>query len=106
MVIVLRRRGLALVLCTLCLITGANAFAQDAAPAAADDDVRSRDAHLDRVLLVPTAETHPEGTLFITVYELILPSVGYAITDDVQASVLGFTDLEGGVLERVTSEAR
>jgi hypothetical protein len=99
MVIALRRRGLALVLGTLCSISGANAFAQGAAPVPAPDDVRSQDAHLDRVLLVPTAETHPEGTLFITVYELILPSVGYAITDDVQASVFGFTDLKGGVLE-------
>jgi hypothetical protein len=98
-VIALRRRGLALVLCTLCLITGANAFAQDAAPASPPADVRAQDAHLDRVLLVPTAETHPEGTLFITVYELVLPSVGYALTDDVQASVFGFTDLKGGVIE-------
>lgn len=57
------------------------------------------DAHVDRVLIVPTAETHPEGTLFITAYELILPSIGYAITDDLQVSAFGFTDFEGGLLE-------
>lgn len=99
-VIALRRRGLALVLWSIGLITGANASAQRAAPAPpSPDTARAADAHLDRVLLVPTAETHPEGTLFITVYELILPSIGYAITDDLQASVFGFTDFESGVLE-------
>jgi len=52
------------------------------------------DANADRVLLVPTAETHPEGTLFMTVYEIVVPSIGYALTDDVQVSVTGLTDFE------------
>lgn len=96
-VIALWRRGLAIVLCTMCSLTGAKALAQAAAPS--PDDARSSDAHVDRVLLVPTAETQPKGTLFITVYELILPSIGYAITDDVQVSAFGFTDLKGGLIE-------
>lgn len=93
------RRGLVqvLVLCAIGSIAGARARAQAALPA--PTDARSLDAHADRVLLVPTAETQPEGTIFFTAYELLLPSIGYAITDDVQVSAFGFTDFEGGVLE-------
>jgi len=60
---------------------------------------RHLDAHADRVILVPTAETHPQGTLFGTVYELLIPSIGYAVTDRMQASITGLTDLENGFLE-------
>ena len=45
----------------------------------------TRDAHADRVILVPTAETHPQGTLFLSVYELVIPAIGYAVTDRVHA---------------------
>jgi hypothetical protein len=103
-VIAVRRRRLAVVLCSLGLIGGAITHARAEAPAppvAAPRAVAARaaDAHVDRVLIVPTAETHPEGTLFITAYELLLPSIGYAITDDVQVSAFGFTDFKGGLLE-------
>jgi hypothetical protein len=105
-VIAVQRRGLTAVLCTLCLVSGANAHAQTeaaglslVAPRPVAATARVADAHVDRVLIVPTAETQPEGTLFITAYELILPSIGYAITDDLQVSAFGFTDLESGLIE-------
>ncbi len=66
--------------------------AQPAPPVSA----RHLDAHADRVILVPTAETHPEGTLFGSVYELVMPSIGYAPTDRMQVSITGFTDFESG----------
>ena len=53
---------------------------------------RHTDAHADRVVVSPTAETHPEGTLYLTAYEVVLPSVGYAFTDRMQGSLTGFTD--------------
>jgi hypothetical protein len=49
---------------------------------------RQVDAHSDRIILMPTAETQPEGTFFISSYELVLLQLGYAITDDVQLSAL------------------
>jgi hypothetical protein len=49
---------------------------------------RQVDAHSDRVILMPTAETQPEGTFFIRSYELVLLQLGYAITDDLQLSAL------------------
>lgn len=49
---------------------------------------RSHDAHADRVILFPTAETHPQGTFFISSYELVLIQLGYALTDDFQMSAL------------------
>jgi hypothetical protein len=76
--------------------------ATSAAPAPAPSrapailDSRDRDPHVDRVLLVPTAETQPQGTAFMTAYELILPQVGYAFSDRLQVSLFGFTDFSGG----------
>lgn len=67
-----------------------------AQPAAPAQSARHLDAHADRVILVPTAETHPQGTLFASVYELIIPSIGYAMTDRLQASITGFTDFDTG----------
>jgi hypothetical protein len=49
---------------------------------------RSHDAHADRVVLFPTAETHPQGSFFISSYELVLIQLGYALTDDFQMSAL------------------
>lgn len=49
---------------------------------------RSHDAHADRVVLFPTAETHPQGSFFISSYELVLIQLGYAVTDDFQMSAL------------------
>jgi len=104
----LRRLGpaqlLALALYAGCSLPAAIVRAQVEAIVSAPLPDRSRaraeDAHVDRVLLVPTAETHPAGTMFLTAYEIVIPSIGYAITDDVQASVAGLTDFEnGGALE-------
>lgn len=47
-----------------------------------------RDAHADRVVLFPTAETQPEGSFFVSSYELVLIQLGYAVSDDVQISAL------------------
>jgi hypothetical protein len=76
--------------------TIADAEAQGATVAIAPASARASDAHVDRVLLVPTAETHPAGTLFLTSYEVVIPSIGYAITDDVQISATGLTDFDNG----------
>jgi len=41
----------------------------------------------DRVLLLPTATTHPKGTFFFSNYELVVFQAGYAFTDSTQLSV-------------------
>ncbi|MGD8862763.1 MAG: hypothetical protein PVI30_22315 [Myxococcales bacterium] len=53
---------------------------------------RHTDAHADRVVLAPTAETHPAGTLYLTSYEILVPAVGYALTDRLQVTATGLTD--------------
>jgi hypothetical protein len=69
-----------------------------ACPARADDalaesvSVREHSAHADRVVLVPTAQTQPAGTLFVSDYEVVIPSVGYAFSDRVQTELTGLTD--------------
>lgn len=67
--------------------------------------VRHTHAHADRVLLVPTAETHPRGTLFLSSYEIVVPSVGYAFTDRLQGSITGLTDFAGGAFVEVNLKA-
>jgi len=61
-----------------------------AAPAPPPDphagDQRWKDAHVDRVLLVPTAETHPAGTWYLSSYEVLLLQLGYALSDRAQLS--------------------
>ena len=42
--------------------------------------------HADRVVLTPTAYTHPRGTFFVSNYDLVLLQVGYAPTDRTQVS--------------------
>jgi hypothetical protein len=42
---------------------------------------------VDHVVLLPTAETHPEGRLYFSAYEVIFWQLGYAISDRVQATV-------------------
>jgi hypothetical protein len=74
-----------------------SASAPPAAPAQPQQSARHTDAHADRVILVPTAETHPAGTLYLTSYEIVIPQVGYAFSDRLQAEVLGFTDFDDGV---------
>jgi hypothetical protein len=41
----------------------------------------------DRVLLLPTATTHPKGTFYFSNYELVVFQGGYAFTDSTQLSV-------------------
>jgi hypothetical protein len=48
---------------------------------------RLRDAHHDRVVIVPTAETNPKGSFYITSYEIVLLQMGYSVTDTTQISV-------------------
>jgi hypothetical protein len=43
--------------------------------------------HADRVVLAPTAYTHPAGTFFVSSYDLVFWQVGYALTDRTQISV-------------------
>jgi len=50
-------------------------------------DHRYTDAHVDRVIIAPTAETHPEGTLYFSSYEVILLQAGYAVTDHTQVTL-------------------
>jgi hypothetical protein len=96
--------GLATLTRTLRLAFVAWTLAASPARAAPDEQpaqqsARHLDAHADRVLLVPSAETHPGGTLFGSSYEVLLLSGGYALTDRVQASITGFTDLTFGILD-------
>jgi hypothetical protein len=48
---------------------------------------RMADAHYDRVILVPTAETNPEGSFYVSSYEILLLQVGYAVSDTTQISI-------------------
>jgi hypothetical protein len=45
------------------------------------------DPQADRVLLLPTAYTHPQGTVFVSNYEVLVFQLGYAITDATQISL-------------------
>jgi len=48
---------------------------------------RQRDAHNDRLLFAPTAETNPRGSFYATSYEIVLLQIGYALTDSTQLSL-------------------
>jgi hypothetical protein len=48
---------------------------------------RYRDAHHDRILITPSAETHPKGSFYATSYEIVLLQLGYAVTDFTQISL-------------------
>jgi hypothetical protein len=52
-------------------------------------DVRIASAHVDRVAFLPTAETHPSGTWYVTGY-FIIPQIGVAVSDRTQISLTGF----------------
>ena len=45
------------------------------------------DPQADRVLLLPTAYTHPAGTFYFTSYDVVLLQAGYAITDSTQVTL-------------------
>jgi hypothetical protein len=48
---------------------------------------RYRDAHQDRLLFAPTAETNPKGSFYATSYEIAFIQLGYALSDATQLSV-------------------
>ncbi len=52
---------------------------------------RYRDAHHDRLLFAPTADTNPKGSYYATSYYIVLVQLGYSITDDTQISVTRHT---------------
>ena len=57
------------------------------------DDLRFADAHADRVIFGSTGETHPQGTVFFSDYEVALLQVGYAFSDDIQMAISGVPPL-------------
>jgi hypothetical protein len=50
-------------------------------------DIREVDVNVDRLVLMPTAETQPKGRLYFSAYEVIFWQLGYAFTDRIQATV-------------------
>lgn len=62
--------------------------AKAVAPAqAASPETRRRigsSAHADRVVLLPTAYTHPKGTFYVSDYDIVILQAGYAFTDSTQ----------------------
>jgi hypothetical protein len=47
----------------------------------------AEDPQADRVVLLPTAYTHPQGTIYASSYEIAILQVGYAFTDRTQLSL-------------------
>ena len=47
----------------------------------------AEDPQADRVVLLPTAYTHPEGTVFFSSYDIAILQAGYAFTDDTQVTL-------------------
>jgi hypothetical protein len=76
----------------------ARAHAQNA-DESAQLSVRHSSAHADRVVLVPTAETQPAGTLFLSSYEIVGGQAGYAFSDWLQGSLIGVTNFDAVFLE-------
>jgi len=58
-----------------------------AAPPAQQSPPSVVDPQGDRVILLPTATTHPQGTFYFSNYELVVFQAGYAFTDSTQLSV-------------------
>jgi hypothetical protein len=48
--------------------------------------VEPGEPHADRVVLSPTAYTHPKGTFFVSSYDVVVLQAGYAVTDRTQIS--------------------
>jgi len=57
------------------------------APAPPSSSEPVADPQADRVVLLPTATTHPAGTFYFSNYELVIFQAGYAFTDATQISV-------------------
>ena len=74
------RRSLA---CLVLLLAGARAAAAQELQASAPA-VDAGEPHADRVVLAPTAYTHPRGTLYISDYDVVFLQAGYAFTDRTQ----------------------
>ncbi len=49
-------------------------------------DLRADDPNVDRVVLLPSAETQPAGTIAINDYELLMVGLTFAPTDNLQVS--------------------
>jgi len=47
----------------------------------------AEDPQADRVVLLPTAYTHPQGTIYASSYEIVVLQVGYAFTDRTQLTL-------------------
>ena len=95
------------VLCALSALGPTPARADEHAPPPAPrlTAARAHSAHADRVILVPTAQTQPAGTLFLTDYEILVPSVGYAWSDRVHTTVTGTSDFSKFVFVDVSLKA-
>ncbi len=50
---------------------------------------RIADAHLDRLVIQPTAMTHPEGTFYMSSTDIVFLQLGYAFTDSTQITLTG-----------------
>lgn len=60
---------------------------------------RYRDAHHDRLLFAPTAETNPKGSFYATSYYIVVLQLGYSLSDDTQLSLTATPPLgEEGVI--------
>jgi hypothetical protein len=66
------------------------------APARTGRDPRVGDAHADRVVILPTAYTHPEGTLYMSSLEIIFLQIGYAVSDSTQITLTGVPPVGDG----------
>jgi hypothetical protein len=55
-----------------------------------------RDAHHDRLLLAPTAETNPRGSFYVTSYYIVVLQLGYALSDTTQLSLTALPPLGDG----------
>ncbi len=62
----------------------------------------ARDANADRVVVLPTAYTHPAGTAYFSSYDIILLQGGYALTDTTQVTLTSTIPIEGLVLADVS----
>jgi hypothetical protein len=51
--------------------------------------MRKRDAHVDRVVLMSTGETQPEGAVTFSSYDIIGLQAGWAMSDTTQITVTG-----------------
>lgn len=58
-----------------------------AEPAPSDSSARVADAHAERIVILPSAYTHPEGTFYLSSNEIVLLQAGYALSDSTQVTL-------------------